>query len=226
MVAHTVRADLGEPLAIAAMFARITAAEPRLDVLVANAAATAFKPLLEAKAHNLAQTFAITVAGFLDLAQRAAALMPPGSSIVAVSGFDAIRVIERHGILGPAKAALESLVRYLAVELAPRGIRVNGVSPGYIDTDSARFYAGDDFESRDRLAWTAQTPLGRPGHARRSRRRDCLPGLVGRFVRPRSDRDRRWRIDLALRGSAAGYSHAATRPRVARISFSTQRRSP
>ena len=163
VVAHTVRADLGEPPAIAAMFARITAAEPRLDVLVANAAATAFKPLLEAKAHNLARTFEITVAGFLDLTQRAAALMPPGSSIVAVSGFDAIRVIERHGILGPAKAALESLVRYLAVELAPRGIRVNGVSPGYIDTASARFYAGDDFESRERLAWTAQTPLGRLG---------------------------------------------------------------
>ena len=92
-------------------------------------------------------------------------MMAPGSSIVAVSGFDAIRVIERHGILGPAKAALEAMVRYLAVELAPRGIRVNSVSPGYIDTHSARFYAGPEFETRERVAWTAQTPLGRLGTA-------------------------------------------------------------
>ena len=89
--------------------------------------------------------------------------IPTGGSVVALSGFDAIRVIERHGILGPAKAAMESLVRYLAVELAPLGIRVNGVSPGYIDTHSARFYAGERFASEIAPRWAAQTPLGRLG---------------------------------------------------------------
>ena len=130
---------------------------------MANAAATAFKPLLEVGPHHLARTFGITVSGFVALAQHAAAMMRAGSSMVALSGFDAIRVIERHGILGPAKAALESLVRYLAVELAPRGIRVNGVSPGYIDTHSARFYAGEDFATEVGPRWVAQTPLGRLG---------------------------------------------------------------
>ena len=92
-------------------------------------------------------------------------MMSAGSAIVAVSGFDAMRVIERHGLLGPAKAAMEALVRYLAVELSPCGIRVNGVSPGYIDTRSARYYAGDAFESRERVQWATQTPLGRLGTA-------------------------------------------------------------
>ena len=161
--ARALRADIGDADAVAAMFAEIQAGGERLDVLVANAAATAFKPLLEVGPHHVARTFGITVSGFIALAQHAAAMMGTDGSMVALSGFDAIRVIERHGILGPAKAALESLVRYLAVELAPRGIRVNGVSPGYIDTHSARFYAGEDFGTEVGPRWAAQTPLGRLG---------------------------------------------------------------
>ena len=161
--ARALRADVGDADSVAMMFTAIKAGGGQLDVLVANAAATAFKPLLEVGPHHLARTFGITVSGFVALAQHAAAMMRAGSSMVALSGFDAIRVIERHGILGPAKAALESLVRYLAVELAPRGIRVNGVSPGYIDTHSARFYAGEDFATEVGPRWAAQTPLGRLG---------------------------------------------------------------
>ncbi|MGE0858299.1 MAG: SDR family oxidoreductase [Gammaproteobacteria bacterium] len=163
--AFAVQADIGEPDAVAAMFAMIEAGGPRLDLLVANAAATAFKPLMELGPRHVARTFGISVAGFLELTQRAAAMMAEGGAVVALSGFDAIRVIERHGLLGPAKAAMESMVRYLAVELAPRRVRVNGVSPGYIDTHSARFYAGAEFERSVRPAWEAATPLGRLGSA-------------------------------------------------------------
>jgi enoyl-[acyl-carrier protein] reductase III len=161
--ARALRADIGDADAVAAMFEDIRRGGATLDVLVANAAATAFKPLMEAGTHNVARTFAITIAGFVALAQQAAAMMSKGGAMLALSGFDAVRVIERHGILGPAKAAMESMVRYLAVELAPRGIRVNGVSPGYIDTHSARYYAGEKFESEIAPRWAAQTPLGRLG---------------------------------------------------------------
>lgn len=161
--ALALRADIGDADSVEQMFEHIRADGEHLDVLVANAAATAFKPLMEAGPHNVARTFGITIAGFVTLAQQAAAMMPAGGAMVALSGFDAIRVIERHGILGPAKAAMESMVRYLAVELAPRGIRVNGVSPGYIDTHSARYYAGDKFASEVAPRWAAQTPLGRLG---------------------------------------------------------------
>jgi enoyl-[acyl-carrier protein] reductase III len=114
----------------------------RLDVVVANAAATAFKPLLDVGAKHLDLTMRTVVQSFLLLAQGAVPLMSgrPGA-IVAVSGFDSIRVVANHGLLGAAKAALEQLVRYLAVELAPRDIAVNSVLPGMVSTDSARLWA-------------------------------------------------------------------------------------
>ena len=114
----------------------------RLDVLVANAAATAFKPLQEVGARHLDLTMRTVVQSFLLLAQGAVPLREgrPGS-IVAVSGFDSVRVVPNHGLLGAAKAALEQLVRYLAVELAPNDIAVNSVLPGFVATDSARLWA-------------------------------------------------------------------------------------
>lgn len=65
-----------------------------------------------------------------------------------------------YGAMGPTKAALESLIRYLAVELAPRGIRVNGVSGGFIDTDSMSAFPGFE-EMKTELV--TRTPLGRLG---------------------------------------------------------------
>lgn len=164
--ARAVPAELGDLEALERMFATIEGREGRVDVLVANAAATAFRPLLETKPHNVEKTFGITVSGFLRCVQLAAPLFSNGARIVAVSGFDSIRVVPRHGALGAAKAAMESLVRYLAVELADRRIRVNGVNPGFVETDSARRYAGEEYESRVRREWTAITPLGRVAEPR------------------------------------------------------------
>ena len=160
--AFAVRADLEDAVQVSAMFTELRERFGRLDVLVANAAATAFRPLLETRDHNVERTFGITVTGFLRCVREAAVLMD-GGAIVAVSGIDTLRVLPGHGTLGAAKSALETLVRYLAAELAPRGIRVNGVNPGYVETDSARLYAGPEYESRVRAEWAAQTPLGRIG---------------------------------------------------------------
>jgi len=114
----------------------------RLDVLVANAASTAFKPLRDVGARHLDLTMRTVVQSFLLLAQGAVPLMDgrPGT-IVAVSGFDSVRVVPNHGLLGAAKAALEQLVRYLAVELQPNDVAVNSVLPGFVATDSARLWA-------------------------------------------------------------------------------------
>ena len=133
--------DLGEPAEVAPAFARIGEVFGRVDVFVANAAATAFRPTLEQKRHNLQRTFAISVESFVAAVQAAVPLMRgrPGR-VVAVSGIDSQQAMARHGALGAAKAALESLVRVLAMELGPLGITVNGVSPGLVETDSAQFY--------------------------------------------------------------------------------------
>jgi enoyl-[acyl-carrier protein] reductase III len=162
--AVAIAAELGDGAAIDRMFDEVRDRFGRVDVLVANAAATAFKPLLDTREHHVARTFGITVNGFLRCVQRAVELMGDrGGAIVAVSGFDSMRAVPLHGALGAAKAAMESMVRSLAVELAPRKIRVNAVNPGFIETDSSRFYAGPEYETRVKAEWTAKTPAGRLG---------------------------------------------------------------
>jgi enoyl-[acyl-carrier protein] reductase III len=162
-------ADVASGEETSALFAEVRGRLGVLDVFVANAAATAFRPLLESKDYNVERTYALTVTGFLRCVREAVPLMEGRSgSIVAVSGIDTLRTIAGHGVLGSAKAALETLVRYFAVELAPHGIRVNGVNPGFIDTDSARLYAaygGGDWRERVAREWVPRIPAGRVGTA-------------------------------------------------------------
>jgi enoyl-[acyl-carrier protein] reductase III len=84
--------------------------------------------------------------------------MPGGSSLVAVSSLGSIRVLENYVLVGTSKAALEALVRYLAVELAPRRIRVNAVSGGVVETEAL-----DHFPNREQMLSRslARTPAGR-----------------------------------------------------------------
>jgi enoyl-[acyl-carrier protein] reductase III len=160
--AVAIAADLEIGEAITALFAEVRARFGALDFLVANAAATSFRPLLDTKLHHLERTFAITVSGFLRCVQEAVPLMEGREgAIVAVSGFDTLGAIPGHGTLGAAKAAMETMVRYLAAELAPKHLRVNAVNPGYVDTDSARFYAGPDFRRRFEEEWIPSIPAGR-----------------------------------------------------------------
>ena len=117
--------------------------------------------------------------------------MPEGSSIVALSSLGSQRVLDNYVLVGASKAALESIVRHLAVELAPRGIRVNAVSAGVVETDAL-----DAFPNREQmLSWSkARTPAGRlvePGGRRRHR---LLPLLAGGRDDPRPDAYRRRRL--------------------------------
>ncbi|HYB92173.1 MAG TPA: SDR family oxidoreductase [Candidatus Binataceae bacterium] len=143
------KTDLENDADTRAMVARVGAEFGRLDILIANAASTAFKPLLDSKPHNLLRTFNLCVGGFLAAVQEATKVMSDGGRILVISGIDSIRNLPGHGVLGAAKAALESMVRDFAFELGPRGITVNAINIGYVDTDSARYYAqylGEPYE--------------------------------------------------------------------------------
>lgn len=158
--------DLRDPEAVPPAVERVGAALGRLDILVASAAATAFRPMLEQKPHNVEQTFAISVRSFIAAAQTAVPLMRAGGRIIAVSGIDSHQAMRGHGVLGAAKAALESLIRALALELGPQSITVNAVSPGFIETDSSRLYVerglGVGYEDAVARLVTA-TPVRRVG---------------------------------------------------------------
>ncbi|MBX7147513.1 SDR family oxidoreductase [bacterium] len=131
-----------------------------LDYFIANAAATAFKPLADIKPHHVEKTFAITVTGFIVACQRASELMKGRKGkIVAISGYDTHTYLPRHGVLGAAKAAMETLVKYFGVELAPLGISVNAVNPGFLATQSTQIYMGP-FYDKIKQANESITPMG------------------------------------------------------------------
>jgi enoyl-[acyl-carrier protein] reductase III len=127
-------------------------------VIVHNAATGVIKPALETEDKHWDWTLAANARALLSLARACAPDMEPGSSIVAISSLGSTRVLENYVLVGTSKAALESVVRYLAVELAPRGIRVNAVSAGVVETEAL-----EHFPNREEMlrAGRMRTPAGR-----------------------------------------------------------------
>jgi enoyl-[acyl-carrier protein] reductase III len=133
--------DLEREEEIAKLFARVGEAFGGLDIFVANAAATAFKDTLALAPHNLDRSYALNLKAFVLSAQAAVPLMDGREGrIVAISGYGSLRCLPGYALLGSLKAAVEAWVKYLAWELAPRGISVNAVNPGFLHTDSSRVY--------------------------------------------------------------------------------------
>jgi enoyl-[acyl-carrier protein] reductase III len=157
-----VRANVGKLEDIDRLFESIGAEFGSLDFFISNAAIGFNRPALAQKANGWDGTMNVNARAFLFAAQRAAPLMQKrgGGSIVAISSPGAYHVMPEYISVGASKAALDALVRYLAVELAPMNITVNAVSPGMVITDALEhFSALSDGKLTERV--TSLTPAGR-----------------------------------------------------------------
>jgi gluconate 5-dehydrogenase len=142
--AFPIEADLGDEASIDALADRVIAETGRLHILVNNAAVAWAAPTLDYPLAGWDKTFAVNVRGVWQLSQRVARHMAEqgGGSIVHVTSDDAYQgdKEENQAIIAyhASKGALRSLVKDMAVKLAPHGIRVNAISPGPFQTDMMR----------------------------------------------------------------------------------------
>jgi enoyl-[acyl-carrier protein] reductase III len=158
--AVVLKGHLGDPGKVEAIVEKLLESLGPPAIVVSNAASGVLRPLLDVDEKAWDWTLDVNCRALLLLTQHLHEPMAAngGGAVVALSSLGASRVLPGYGVVGPSKAALESLVRYLAVELAPDGIRVNAVSAGVVDTDSlARF------PNRQELldAAAERTPAGR-----------------------------------------------------------------
>ncbi len=130
----------------------------QLDILISNAASGVLKPALELTRRHWQWTLDINAATLLHLVQHSMPLMKGGGKVVAISSLGSIRAIPNYTAVGASKAALESLVRHISVELAPENVNVNILSAGVVDTDALKH-----FPNRDELIGNSleKTPAGR-----------------------------------------------------------------
>jgi enoyl-[acyl-carrier protein] reductase I len=146
-LARELEAAITAPLDVAAagqleaVFDEIGRRWGKLDILVHS---IAFAPLedlrgglLDCSAEGFAKAMDVSCHSFVRMARLAAPLMTEGGTMFAMSYYGANRVVPNYNVMGPVKAALEAVCRYLAFELGPRGIRVHAISPGPLKTRAA-----------------------------------------------------------------------------------------
>jgi enoyl-[acyl-carrier protein] reductase III len=138
--AITVAADVEQPEEIDRLFAVAEEEFGKLDFFVSNAAASSFKNILDLKQHHLDRSYATNMRAFVLSCQHAVRLMRDGGRVVALSSYGSIRAYPTYANLGAAKAAIEAWVRYMAAEFGGRGINVNAVNGGIIETESSEYF--------------------------------------------------------------------------------------
>ena len=156
-------ANVGDPEGVSSLFESIKKTASHLDAVIHSAALGVFKPVHQLRVKDWDISLDVNAKAFLLLSQAALLLMKKnGGNLLAISSLGSRRFTPEYGAIGISKAALENLVRYLAVELAPHKIRVNAVSGGLVDTDSLRMFPHFETLKKEYLS---RTPGGRLGKA-------------------------------------------------------------
>ena len=160
--ALVLKGNVAKPDHVERLFSLIGDSWGGLDVVVSNAASGVLRPARELTLHHFDWSMHINAAALLPITQQFLNMASTGEkALVAVSSLGALRAIPNYTAVGASKAALESMVRHLAAEFAPEGLRINAVSAGTVDTDALLH-----FPNRDELLAGAleRTPAGRLVH--------------------------------------------------------------
>ncbi len=157
-----IKADVGDLGDLERLFNETEKAFGGLDFFIHNAASGYNRPVMEQKPKGWDWTMNINARSLLFASQRAVPLMEKrgGGCIVSISSPGSNRVLPDYVVVGASKAAIESLTRYLAVELAPKNIVVNAVSPGIVETEALKHFAAMSDQKVIEKAISA-TPAGR-----------------------------------------------------------------
>jgi len=158
-----VKADIGDLDDLKRLFEETEREFGGLDFFVHNAASGYNRPVMEQKPKGWDWTMNINARSLLFGAQQAVPLMEArgGGYIVSVSSAGATRVLPDYVVVGASKAALEALTRYLAVELSPKNIVVNAVSPGVVETDALHHFASMGGQENILKKFIEMVPAGR-----------------------------------------------------------------
>jgi enoyl-[acyl-carrier protein] reductase III len=158
-----VRANVGELDELNGMFDEIEKEYGGLDIYIHNAASGYNKPLMEQKPKGWDWTMNINARSFLFASQRAVKLMEGrgGGKIVSLSSAGSTRVLPDYAVVGASKAAIETMTRYLGVELIPKGINVNCVSPGVVETEALDHFTSMGGQENIIRKFIEQVPAGR-----------------------------------------------------------------
>jgi enoyl-[acyl-carrier protein] reductase III len=145
--AAAIKADVSETEDVRAMLEFVGERFERLDILVSNAATGGFRPLMESSPRHFDAAMHTNARSLITLAQEARPLLkrsPGQGKVVALSSHGSHRALPNYGLIGASKAALESVVRHLALELGPEGINFNVVLAGIVATDAIKNLPGSD----------------------------------------------------------------------------------
>ena len=153
-----IKAHVGEEAAIDSLVSKIENEFGQLDILVNNAASGVMRPTTELSVKHWDWTMNINARGPWMLSVAASRLMPDGGRIINISSPGSTWVLPAYFAVGVSKAAIEAVTRYLAVELGPKGIAVNTVSPGFVMTEALNAFP-DQLGIRDIAS--RPTPAGR-----------------------------------------------------------------
>ena len=173
--AVAVQASVGIPDSVDELFDTIGKEFDRLDIVVSNAASGVLKPVMDMGLKHWRWCLETNALALNLLAQHAVPMMRDGGRIIAMSSLGSQRAMPNYGFIGASKAALEALVRALAQELGPRGIRVNTVSAGVVDTDALTHFPNRAELLKNFADRTPAGPVLRPEDVANAVYLLCLP---------------------------------------------------